>query len=309
MTDSTHLSRRGFLSSSAAAGGGLVVASGLLTAGCSTTDPDTGGKKDEGNLLEKLKKQGHVTLGISGEAPYAYKRDGKLLGEAPTLHREIFHALGIKKLKPVQTDFKALIPGLNAGRWDVVSAGMAITPKRCEQAIFSNPEFIGPTALMVKKGNPKKLSDLESAKDADATLGVLQGAVEGGYAKDAGVEKSKIKTLAKPQDLVDALVADRIDAIALTGITLRWAAKASSNKNKPIEVLKPFLPVVDGEKQYSPGGAVFRSDATELRDAFNRELRKITSDQGRYVDLLGTYGFSKSEVPPADLKTADLCKA
>ncbi|MBH0247888.1 ectoine/hydroxyectoine ABC transporter substrate-binding protein EhuB, partial [Streptomyces cavourensis] len=43
-------------------------------------------------------------------------------------------------------------------------------------------------------------------------------------------------------------------------------------------------------------------------DSFNRELKKIVSDSSRYVQLLEPYGFGKSEIPPEDLKTADLCK-
>ncbi|NED90195.1 ectoine/hydroxyectoine ABC transporter substrate-binding protein EhuB, partial [Streptomyces sp. SID11233] len=47
----------------------------------------------------------------------------------------------------------------------------------------------------------------------------------------------------------------------------------------------------------------------ELRDAFNKELKKITSDEAEFVRLLKPYGFGASEVPPANLRTATLCKA
>ncbi|MGC5411411.1 ectoine/hydroxyectoine ABC transporter substrate-binding protein EhuB, partial [Streptomyces sp. DT225] len=42
--------------------------------------------------------------------------------------------------------------------------------------------------------------------------------------------------------------------------------------------------------------------------AFNRELKKIVADKSRYVELLRDYGFGATELPPATLKTADLCK-
>lgn len=53
---------------------------------------------------------------------------------------------------------------------------------------------------------------------------------------------------------------------------------------------------------------MFRKGNEDLRDSFNRELKKIVSDRSRYVGLLKEYGFGESEIPLTDLKTADLCK-
>ncbi|MFI1187617.1 ectoine/hydroxyectoine ABC transporter substrate-binding protein EhuB [Streptomyces californicus] len=299
MAEFPNLSRRGFLNGTAAVGG-LLVVPGLITA-CSKTD--SGSATGEG-ALDKLRKQGFVRVAYANEAPYGYLEGKELKGEAPTLHREIFKALGVDELKPTLSEWDGLIPGLQAGKYDVVSAGMAITPERCGNAIFSEPEFISPTALMVRKGNPKKVTDLASAKEAGITIGVMSGAVEGGYAKGAGISEGRIKTLQKPQDGADAVKGGRIDAFLLTGISLRWLAKT----NPDTEVTEPFVPEVDGKQQFSPGGAVFRKGNEDLRDSFNRELKKIVSDRSRYVQLLEPYGFGESEIPPGDLRTADLCK-
>ncbi|MFD4970835.1 ectoine/hydroxyectoine ABC transporter substrate-binding protein EhuB [Streptomyces sp. NPDC058424] len=298
MSEFPNLSRRGFLTRTAAVGGMLTVP-GLLAA-CSKTDSGDG----KGSKLEQLKKQGYVKVAYANEAPYGFEEGGQLKGEAPTLHREIFKALGVDELKPTFSEWDGLIPGLQAGKYDVISAGMAIIPERCQKALFSEPEFVSPTAMMVKKGNPKNLTDLAAAKSAGATIGVMSGAVEKGYVTAAGISESGIRTLQKPQDGADAVAQGRIDAFVLTGISLRWLART----NPKVEVTDSFVPVVDGVKQYSPGGAVFRKGSEELRDAFNEQLKKITSDPGRYVQLVGEYGFGKDTIPPTDLKTADLCK-
>lgn len=219
MADFPNLSRRGFLNRSAAVGG-LLVVPGLLSA-CSKTDA---GSADGAGALDKLRKQGFVRVAYANEAPYGYLEGKQLKGEAPTLHREIFKALGVDELKPTLSEWDGLIPGLQAGKYDVVS-GMAITPERCANAIFSEPEFISPTALMVKKGNPKKVTDLASAKAAGITVGVMSGAVEGKYAEGAGIPKDKIKTLQKPQDGADAVKGGRIDAFLLTGISLQPSSR------------------------------------------------------------------------------------
>lgn len=299
MAEFPNLSRRGFLTRTAAVGG-LLTVPGLITACSKTaTSSDSGGGQ-----LDQLKKQGFVKVAYANEAPYGYEEGGQLKGEAPTLHSEIFKALGVPKLKPTFTEFDGLIPGLQAGKYDVISAGMAITPERCQNAIFSEPEFISPEALMVKKGNPKQLMDLDSLKKAGANVGVMSGAVEKGYADAAGISGDKIKTFQKPQDGADAVKSGRVDAFLLTGISLRWLAKT----NPDVEVTQTFIPVQDGKKQYTPGGAVFRKGSEELRDAFNKELKKITTDPTRYVQLLQQYGFGPSERPPASLKTSELCK-
>jgi polar amino acid transport system substrate-binding protein len=300
MADFPNLSRRGFLSRSAAVGG-LLVVPGLLSA-CSKTDSGT---TTGTGALDKLRKQGFVRVAYANEAPYGYTEGGKLKGEAPTLHQQIFKALGVDTLKPTLAEFDGLIPGLQAGKYDVVSAGMAITPDRCANALFSEPEFISPTAMMVKKGNPKNITDLASAKKAGVVIGVMAGAVEGSYAEGAGIAKDKIKTLQKPQDGADAVTGGRIDAFLLTGISLRWLAKTNSGT----EVTAAFVPELKGKPQYSPGGAVFKKGNEALRDAFNTQLKKITADKARYVRLLQPYGFGATEIPPTTLKTADLCKA
>jgi polar amino acid transport system substrate-binding protein len=162
---------------------------GLLAA-CSRTQTGTGESKE--NTLDKIKKQGYVTIGFAGEQPYGFKQGDKLVGEAPTLHKKIFSELGVKEMRGVLTDFNSLIPGIKANRFDVVSAGMAITPERCKEVIFSEPEFVGATALLVKKGNPKHLTDLNAVAKAGATVGVLQAAVEKSFSTAAGVKSGNI---------------------------------------------------------------------------------------------------------------------
>ena len=144
--------------------GAALVATSL--AGCTSTNSDS----DE-SLLESLQNSGTVTVGFAGEAPYSFEENGELTGATVALHREIFGNLGIDTVEGVNTDFGALIPGLQADRFDVVSAGMSILPQRCEQAAFGDPEFNYTTALMVPRGNPGNLTDMQSVQAADVQIG------------------------------------------------------------------------------------------------------------------------------------------
>jgi polar amino acid transport system substrate-binding protein len=281
--------------------GALVLAVAMLAA-CSSTEPGTGASK--GNTLDRVKNDKAVNVGFANERPYAYKDGSDLKGEAPAIHQYIFDQIGGIKLKPKLFEFGALIQALNADRVDVVSAGMFITPERCKEASFSNPEYVATTALLVKKGNPNGLTDFQSATDKKAKLAVMTGAVELEQAKGAGVPKKQLQVVPDQQSGLDAVKSGRADAFALTSISLRSLAKSDSG----VEVGKPFIPKVDGKEQIGAGAAVFRKGDTQLRDAFNAELKKLLADDGKWLSLVKQYGFTEAEKPDPSLTSEKLCQ-
>ena len=276
----------------------MVAAAAMVLSGCSSTN--TG--DEEGSLLERLQDQGSVTVGFAGEAPYSFEENGELTGATVALHREIFGNLGIDTVEGVNADFGALIPGLQANRFDVVSAGMSILPERCEQAAFSEPEFNYTTALMVAEGNPMNLTDMQSVLDSGAKLSTMTGAIESDYASELGIDSTQVAT---PQDGMDAVTSGRADVFALTAISLNWMA--NNNPDAPVEVTESFVAEIDGVPQIGAGGTVFRTDDQELLDAYNEELAKITSDEEKYLEIVGEFGFTAEELPDPSLTTADLC--
>ncbi|MDJ0421428.1 ectoine/hydroxyectoine ABC transporter substrate-binding protein EhuB [Dietzia kunjamensis] len=270
---------------------------GLGLTGCTSTNSD-----DDSSLLETLQDRGSVTVGFAGEAPYSFEENGELTGATVALHREIFGNLGIDTVEGVNADFGALIPGLQANRFDVVSAGMSILPERCEQAAFSEPEFNYTTALMVEEGNPMNLTDMQSVAESGARLATMTGAIESDYASELGIDSMQVAT---PQDGMDAVTSGRADVFALTGISLNWMK--NNNPDAPVEVTESFVAEINGEPQVGAGGTVFRTDDQELLDAYNEELAKITSDPEKYLSIVGEFGFTEGELPDPALTTADLC--
>lgn len=274
-----------------------------LLVGCSKTNPTK--EKQGGGTLDKIKQQGYVTVGIANEQPYGYvDTSGNITGEAPSLAKEIFKELGVPKMKSKTVDFGGLIGGLKAGRFDTVAAGMTILPERCAQVAFADPDFIGKTAFLVPKGNPKHITRFDDVAKAGITLGVLTGAVEGGYAKSAGVKSGKIKKLSDQDAAYDALTAHRIDAVALTDISLNNVL--AKHKGAPYEVTKGFIPVVDGKKQIGGGGFAFRKSDTDLLNAFNAKLHQLEKS-GKELAIIKPFGFTSNNLP-GDVTAAQLCK-
>lgn len=300
MSDTRQLSRRSLLRYGGGLLAGLTVAPGLLAA-CSSSESSGGG-----GPLEQLRSQGTITVGIAGEEPYAYLDGGDLTGMDPSVQQVIWGKLGIDNVKATQVSFDGLIPGLNAGRFNVVAAGMFITPERCGQALFSDPMYCAPNAFLVPKGNPDGITDFASIAEADVKLGVLGGAVEGGYAKNSGVEGSNILTVPSTRDGLLQLQQGRIGAFGLTTITLRDVLK--KNPSGEVELTEPFTPTVDGKEQLGCGGAVFRQQDEALQTAFNEQLAEL-KDSGELLKIIEPFGFGPETIPDESVTTEQLCTA
>ncbi|MGM1018391.1 MAG: transporter substrate-binding domain-containing protein [Actinomycetota bacterium] len=270
-------------------------------AGCASGD----GAESDGNTLEQLRDEGTITVAIADERPYSWVEGDEPQGATIAMHEQIFADMGIENVDVVEVDWNSLIPGLNAGRFDAISAGMSILPDRCAEAAFSDPEIMYTTTLMVPEGNPQDLTDLDSVveSDGDVTLAVLSGGIEAGYAESLGIDNTV--SVDNAQSGMDLVANGRADAFAMTAISLNWMA--DNNPNSGVETTEAFVQVIDGVEQIGAGATVFRQDDTDLLDAYNESLGSITGDVDEYMSLVGEYGFTEENLPPAELTTEQLC--
>lgn len=265
-------------------------------------DGGSSGEAGDGHLTE-LQDAGTITVGIAGEEPYSFLDDsGEPTGATIALHEAVFAEMGIDDVEATVVDWNSLIPGLNAGRFDAVSAGMSILPDRCEKALFSDPEIMYTTALMLPEGNPDGLQTMSDMEGTDLTVAAMTAAIEQGYAEDMGIDLMTVDT---PEDGLEAVVSGRADAFALTGISLR--ALAERNADAPVEVTDPFTAVVDGIQQVGAGATVFAQDDGELRDAYNEAYHSVIANADDFVSVTGEFGFTDAEFPPEDVTTQMLC--
>lgn len=283
---------------------GSVLALTALTA-CSSVDDggSEGGEGEAMSTLAELQEAGTINVAFNGEEPYSFEdENGELTGAAIALNEAVYSELGIDSIEGTLTEWNSLIPGLVADRYDSISAGMSILPERCEQAAFSEPEIMYTTAFLVPEGNPDGLVDWQSVEGTDLTLAVMGGAIEAGYAEDTDVDTIEVGS---PQDGLDAVVAGRADAFALTGISLRALAEGT---DEPVEATEAFTAVIDGVAQIGAGSTVFRQEDTELLAAYNEQAATIIGDPDRYAEVLGEFGFTEAERPPEGLTAEMLCE-
>ncbi|MGW3033198.1 ectoine/hydroxyectoine ABC transporter substrate-binding protein EhuB [Streptomyces sp. NPDC001178] len=296
-SDAPGIRRRSLLAGVAALG--AVGTMGATSACSRVATADTG---DGGHLLAQLRAKGVVRLGLAGEQPYGYiGKDGKMTGSAPAIAERIFKRLGVARVEPFATEFGSLITGLNSLQFDCVAAGMYITPERCDQVIFADPEYQMLDAFIVPKGNPKKLRTYKDIARTGARMATGVGYAEIDYAKEAGVKH--ITTL--PDQLAGLLAVEqgRVDVFVGTAVTVRNVVKETGSKK--VEGTPEVTPYVDGKPVVDVGAFAFRSPETNLRDAFNRELHKMKRS-GELLEIMRPFGFTKDQMTTITAK--EKCK-
>ncbi len=265
------------------------------------------GRAGEGDTLQRIRAAGIVRVGFANEAPYAYvdTKTGRLTGEAPELARLVFRQLGVPEIQGVLTEFGSLIPALKAGRFDVIAAGMYITPQRCREILFSNPTYSIGEAFMVPAGNPLDLHSYEDVRDTPgATLGVVTGAIQLQYARAIGIPDDRIVIFPGAPAAVDGVAAGRASAYAATALTVN---DLLSKTSAPLERAMPFEDlVIDGEVMKGYGAFGFRKQDAAFREAFNAVL-STTIGTPVHAELVEPFGFTR-DMLPGQVTAAELCK-
>ncbi|NJQ01895.1 ectoine/hydroxyectoine ABC transporter substrate-binding protein EhuB [Streptomyces zingiberis] len=279
---------------------GAAALSALGAVGCSRVS--TADVRNGGDLLERLRAQGFVKLGLAGEQPLSYiGKDGKMTGYAPKVAQRIFERLGVPEVRPFPTEFGSLISGLNSQQFDVVAAGMYINPTRCAQVIFADPEYQMVSAFIVRKGNPMNLNSFEDVAKSGARFATGSGYADIAYAQEVGIKN--IMTL--PDQLAGVLAVEqgRADVFSGTAVSMRNAVKQAGSRR--VEATEEVQAKIDGEPVTDAGAFAFRKAETNLRDAFNRELHKM-KDSGELLRIMRPFGYTEEQM--TDLTAEEKCR-
>ena len=255
--------------------------------------------------VEEVKEQGYIRAATANEVPYSYMQpDGTSAGIGPDVANQVLKSMGIEEVNWTVTPFGTLIPGLKARRYDFVAAEQNISPERCKQVAFTEPNSSYGEGLLVKKGNPKGLTTYaDIAKDPSLTVAVVSGANNVDFLRAVGVKDDQIVFIQANADAIPT-VQSRVDAYAATELTVSELAKDQDQ----VEQVSPFTdPVVNDQPVRNYGGFAFRPEDKELRDAFNAALVEFRQTD-EYKAILANYGLSEQSIAAAaDKRVADLC--
>ncbi|OCX91375.1 MAG: ectoine/hydroxyectoine ABC transporter substrate-binding protein EhuB [Pseudomonas sp. CO183] len=256
----------------------------------------------QADTLEKIKDSSSVRIGYANETPFAYTAlDGSVTGESPEIVRKVFERMEIDTIKPVLTEWGSLIPGLRAGRFDLIAAGMYITPERCKQVLFTDPHYRLLDTLLVAEGNPKNLRSYEDiAGNPEVKIAIMSGTVNLGYARKAGIKDSQILQVPDTTSQLQAVRSGRADAAIGTQLTMKGLADKAGDD---VEAIADFK---DDPSRAGYGALAFRPQDKALRDAVNAELKQWLGSQ-EHLKTIEPFGFDRSNV--TDKTAAELCGA
>lgn len=276
MTRTTGITRRAALSLAA----GAVMLAGLQPA------------RAEG-LMDQATGDG-LRVAFYNFKPYAFvDENNALVGTDIELLEAVLAKMSGKVGEAQAVDWGALIPGVKTRRFDVVAAGMFVTPKRCAEVRFSQPYFGIKQAVAVMQGNPHGVENYETIRDKGLKVGVVSGAAQYGYAQAAGIDEANIVQLPDNPSGIAALRAGRIDGWAVSAPGVREIVAGVPEGD--IES-SPVFAQVAGEAAVSHGAFAFRPEDAEFVDAFDEALTAFVGSP-EHIAIMEKYGMSADELP------------
>ncbi|MBY6344698.1 ectoine/hydroxyectoine ABC transporter substrate-binding protein EhuB [Providencia rettgeri] len=258
--------------------------------------------------LEQVKERGVIRVAVANEIPYGYMdMSGKAQGAGPEVAQAIMERLGVKEIKWETANFGSLIPGLQAKRFDMVAAEMAILPQRCNTVLFSEPNSSYGEGLLVAKGNPKNIHSYEDFAKTDHKIAIMAGADQLEMMQALGVPDNRMITISNNADAISTVSTGRADAYAATGQTASDLASKSGGK---VELAAEFKdPIINGQAVRSWGGFTFAKESEDLRDAVNKELAEFKKTD-EWKAILSKHGFTEEDATHSfEKSTEQLCKA
>lgn len=162
-----HLSRRLFL--------GLLPVVALLASfqGIAQEAPQALAKA---SAIETIKQRGVMRVGLSTFVPWAMRdKKGDLVGFEVDVARKLAGDMGVE-IEFVPTAWDGIVPALLAGKFDLIIAGMTITPERNLTVNFTDPYASSSLGAMANIELAEGLSWPDGYNSSDVTLACRRGA-------------------------------------------------------------------------------------------------------------------------------------
>jgi len=245
----------------------LVMALALVLVGASFSWAET---------LDTVKKNGYITIAVAaGSPPFSFvdAQTTKDTGFDVEYAKEVANHLGVKP-KILMVEWAGILPGLLAGKYDMIIGSMAITESRQKQANFSKSYYVSGAQLIVKKDNTE-ITSLDDCKNKK--IGVTVGTT---YEEKAlQVPGVKVVTYKTEVDQLMDLVNGNIDAIITDKYIGAYTIKES---NLPLKLAGGLI-------YEEILGIPVRKQDPKLLEELNKAVETITND-GTF-DRLATKWF------------------
>lgn len=206
-------------------------------------------------------------------APFEYEENGAYTGFDIDLMNAMAAEMGYSGTEIVNTEFKGLIPGLTAGKFDVIASAMYMTDERKETIDFSDTYFPGGLCIMVRNDNTDITGpDSLSGKSAAVQVGTKSVS----YLEENYPDVTRVE-VEQNAEMFLQLETGKVDAV----VTGRPAAMVYAKESGKVKVLDEGLT----EELYGWG---IRKGDTELQESLNTALKAL-QENGTYDQIKAKY--------------------
>ena len=242
-------------------------------------------------------------------APWNYTdSSGNLVGFEVDLYKDLCKRMEVECTLQQQA-WEGIIPALQAGKYDVIMAGMSITDKRKEVITFSSAYAATPAVFVVKSDGPFAdfSTDLESVTMADMddaetaavakvkeafagkTIGVQIATTHENFLNEYIAGDVTVKTYDTQENLDLDLQAGRVDA-ALAAMSY-WKPLLEKDEGKGLKMVGPGF---TGGPFGNGVGAGIRKEDQALADMFSKAIGEAVADGTLSKLATEHFGFDAS---------------
>lgn len=206
-------------------------------------------------------------------APFEYEENGEYTGFDIELMKAMADEMGYDGIDVVNTDFKGLIPGLTAEKFDVIASAMYVSDERKESIDFSDSYFPGGLAIVVQNDN----TDITGPDSLNGKSVAVQVGTKSVTYLEEHYPDVNIVEVEQNSEMFLQLETGKVDAV----VTGRPAAMVYAKESGKVKVLDEGLT----EELYAWG---VRKGDTELLNDLNSALKTLKSN-GTYDELKAKY--------------------
>lgn len=222
--------------------------------------------------LDKIKTNGKITIATSPDfPPFESLEGGEIVGIEVDIMKLIAADLGVDVVFE-QMDFDSVLPGIQAGKFDVGMSGITVTEKRKENADFTMPYFMASQAIVVLADSDITCkADLEGKK-----ISVQTGTTAESYCTENGYE---VLAFQANNDAASALLTGKVDAWVVDNEVA--VAMSADHDGKTV--------VLDEAMTSEPYAFAFAKGSDDLVEAFDASIKKYIED-GTIEGIFAQYG-------------------
>ena len=220
-----------------------------------------------GTTLAEVKKAGKLVIATSPDFPpfEELQSDGSVTGIEIDIMNLICEKLGVK-LEIKQMSFDSVLPGVQAGKYDVGVSGISVTPAREKNVLFTTPYCLAAQAIVVLEG-----SEITGKADLkDKAISVQSGTTAETFCMEEGYN---IQAFAANSDAQMALTTGKVAAWVIDDLTAKEMVDVYNAGNPETKLV-----ILDEAMTTEPYAFAFQKGSDDLVAEIDKILKELVAD-------------------------------